>query len=70
MKDWKEVVEIKTDKRGSSFIINEEDYFKYKFDTQEWEQSVIVTQWEHNWVDKTYKISYKDISEDMACFPG
>ncbi len=46
-------------------------FFKYKFNTQEWEQSVIIKQWEHDWIDKTYKITYDEISYgDMTTFPG
>lgn len=70
MKNWKEVVEIKKDKKGNTFfIVNEEDFYKYKFNTQEWEQSIIIKHWEHDWIDKTYKITYEEM-DNMACFPG
>jgi len=70
MENWKEKVEIKIDKKGNFFfIINEEDFFKYGFNTQEWEQSIDMKQWEHDWIDKTYKITYRE-NDEFACFPG
>jgi len=41
-------------------IINEVEYKYSKYSTIEWEQSVVITCWEHNYEEKCYKIDYHD----------
>jgi hypothetical protein len=41
-------------------IINEVEYKYSKYCTKEWEQSVVITCWEHNYEEKCYKIDYHD----------
>jgi len=39
-------------------IIKEEDWVSSKYKTKKWEESVIVTYWEHDYENKTYTIKY------------
>lgn len=44
-------------------IISEEDYIKSEYITQKWEQSVVITNWEHDFETKQYIIKYKEKNE-------
>ena len=37
-------------------VISEEDYKNSQYSTKEWEQSVTVVRWEHNFEEKNYTI--------------
>jgi|AACY02.14.fsa_nt_gi hypothetical protein len=39
-------------------IIKEEDWVSSKYKTKKWEESVIITYWEHNYKNKTYTIKF------------
>jgi hypothetical protein len=41
-------------------IIKEEDWGKSIYNTREWEKSVEIIRWEHDFVKKQYVIDYKD----------
>jgi len=41
-------------------IISEENYKISEYSTSEWERSVIITCWEHDFELKRYVIDYKD----------
>ena len=41
-------------------VISEEDYKNSQYSTKEWEQSVIVVKWEHDFEKKQYTIDYKE----------
>lgn len=40
-------------------IIKEEDWKDSKYRTKEWEDTVIITYWEHNYENKNYIIKWK-----------
>ncbi len=40
--------------------ITEKDWIESKYRTKEWEDSVIITYWEHDYENKTYTIKYKE----------
>lgn len=77
--NWREIVnieqinkKIKTPKgvvieTYNVFTVTKEDFYKYGFNTKEWEQSVDIKQWEHDWVKEEYKITYteKEDGKDM-----
>jgi len=41
--------------------ITEEDWATSIYSTYEWEKSVVIVQYEHDFIKKTYTIKYKDI---------
>lgn len=42
-----------------TFEIKEEDYKNSKYSTSEWEKRVNITRWEHDYVDKMYRITIR-----------
>lgn len=68
--NWRKIVGIKqivkkqkggTKKTFFVFTISEKDFFKYKFNTVEWEQLVVITNWEHDFMKKEYTIIFNEI---------
>jgi len=43
--------------------INESDWSDSKYRTKEWEQSIDMTEWIHDWEKKIYIISWNDKNE-------
>jgi len=43
-----------------TIIFKESDYIHSEYNTKEWEQSVIILRWEHDYESKTYTIKYED----------
>ena len=41
-------------------VISEEDYKNSQYSTKEWEQSVIIKNWEHDFEKKQYTIIYTE----------
>jgi hypothetical protein len=39
--------------------VKEEDWKDSKYRTRKWEERVGITRWEHDYVNKTYKITIK-----------
>ena len=41
-------------------VISEEDYNNSQYSTKEWEQSVTIVRWEHNFEEKNYTITFEE----------
>ena len=46
-------------KADKQIIVKEADWKKSKYRTREWEQSVEIVRWEHDYEKKQYVINYK-----------
>lgn len=41
-------------------VISEEDYNNSQYSTKEWEQSVTIVRWEHDFEEKKYTITFEE----------
>lgn len=42
-----------------TFKIEEKDWSSSKYKTRDWEKRVDITRWEHDYIDKVYRITIK-----------
>ena len=70
--DWRKIVGIKDiikkqkdgiKKTFYTFTVSEKDFFEYKFNTIEWEQTIEIINWEHDWIKKEYTIIFDEIGK-------
>mgnify|MGYP003660891671 CR=1 FL=1 len=50
---------IKLSKTVMKVIVNESDWDESEYRTREWEQSVKIIRWEHNYEENVYIIEYE-----------
>ena len=55
----------KTKKTGKKIIVKEKDWATSKYRTREWEQSVDITKWEHDYEKKQYVIMYNEKTKNI-----